>query len=509
MVFSSNVFLLYFMPGFFLLYFLLPRKARNYALLFASLLFYAWGAPDFLIQLVVSTIANFYLVKAMVAAKETENGKRKTENSPFSKILCGLSIAIPIGLLVFYKYANFFTENLFWLLGRLGYSQFSVLRSPFSKILLPIGISFFSFQSVTYTLDTYRGVNQPMKKLSDYMLYITMFPQLIAGPIVRYCDVADQIRHRESGYADRLQGFYRFVIGLCKKILIADVIGMEVDAILGPANLSAISAERLATLTERIAMLDSTTAWMVALAYTFQIYFDFAGYSDMAIGLGRIMGFKFPENFNNPYVSKSITEFWRRWHITLGAFIKNYLYLPLGGNRKGKARTYLNLWICFLLSGLWHGASWNFVVWGALHGLFICLDKVFNGKRRTENGKLSVLRSPFSVLLTFLFVTVTWMVFRIEKLDLAWTFIGRMFAFQFAPLPFSLNPRFYVTLLLAAIFSFITLTKAGRKLQDWVYNHAFTDRQHIFVWILSVAAFLFCIAALNASRFSPFIYFRF
>ena len=513
MVFSSNVFLLYFMPGFFLLYFLLPKKARNYALLFASLLFYAWGAPDFLIQLVVSTIANFYLVKAMVAAKETENAS-------LSKLLCGLSIAIPIGLLVFYKYANFFTENLFWLLGRLGYSQFSVFRSPFSKILLPIGISFFSFQSVTYTLDTYRGVNQPMKKLSDYMLYITMFPQLIAGPIVRYCDVADQIRHRESGYADRLQGFYRFVIGLCKKILIADVIGMEVDAILGPANLSALSAERLATLTERIAMLDSTTAWMVALAYTFQIYFDFAGYSDMAIGLGRIMGFKFPENFNNPYVSKSITEFWRRWHITLGAFIKNYLYLPLGGNRKGKARTYLNLWICFLLSGLWHGASWNFVVWGALHGLFICLDKIFNGKRnpegltdrmggKTENGKFSVLRSPFSVLLTFLFVTVTWMVFRIEKLDLAWTFIGRMFAFQFAPLPFSLNPRFYVTLLLAAIFSFVTLTKAGRKLQDSVYNHEFTDRQHIFVWILSMAAFLFCIAALNASRFSPFIYFRF
>ena len=341
-----------------------------------------------------------------------------------------------------------------------------------------------------------------MEKLSDFMLYITMFPQLIAGPIVRYCDVADQIRHRESSFADRLHGFYRFVIGLCKKILIADVIGMEVDAILGPANLSALSVQRLSVLTERITMLDSTTAWMVALAYAFQIYFDFAGYSDMAIGLGRIMGFKFPENFDNPYTSRSITEFWRRWHITLGAFIKNYLYVPLGGNRKGRARTYLNLWICFLLSGLWHGASWNFVVWGALHGLLICLEKM-------RNGKFSVRRSPFSVLLTFLFVTVTWMIFRIEKLDLAWTFLRRMFAFQFAPLHFQLNPRFYVTLLLAAIFSFITLTKAGRKLQEKVYYSEFTDKQHIFVWILSAAAFLFCIAALNASRFSPFIYFRF
>ena len=368
MVFSSNVFLLYFMPAFFLVYFLMPRKTRNYVLLLASLIFYAWGAPEFVIQLVVSTIANYFIVKAMC----------KTEKPAAKKWLCALSICISLGLLLFYKYGNFTMENFNALLGLTGHAPLT-----WTRILLPIGISFFSFQSVTYTLDTYRGVNKPLEKLTDYVLYITMFPQLIAGPIVRYRDVAEQIRQRESTMADRMQGFYRFVIGLSKKILIADVIGLCVDNVLGP---SALAASQVGEVMTRVAALDTGTAWLIALAYTFQIYFDFAGYSDMAIGLGRIMGFKFPENFDNPYTSRSITEFWRRWHMTLGAFIMNYLYIPLGGNRKGTGRMYLNLWLCFLLSGLWHGASWNFVIWGALHGLFICLDKLFLGKVMKKIG---------------------------------------------------------------------------------------------------------------------------
>ena len=353
MVFSSNVFLLCFMPMFFLVYFLLPKKTRNYTLLLASIVFYAWGAPDFLLQLLFSIVANFYLVKAMC---RTDQPRRK-------KLLCALSLLISLGLLAYYKYANFLVDNLNALISwfQKDSSPFSVFRFPFPQVLLPIGISFFTFQSITYTLDTYRGVNQPLRRLSDYMLYIIMFPQLIAGPIVRYCDVAEQIQQRESSMGDRLQGFYRFVIGLSKKILIADIMGAYVNA----------------TLKNPIAELDSGTAWLAALAYSFQIYFDFAGYSDMAIGLGRIMGFRFPENFDNPYTSRSVTEFWKRWHITLGSFIKNYLYIPLGGNRRGHARTYLNLWLCFLLSGLWHGASWNFVVWGALHGVLICLENVF------------------------------------------------------------------------------------------------------------------------------------
>ena len=489
MVFSSNVFLLYFMPIFFLVYFIVPKKIRNYVLMFASLLFYAWGAPEFIIQLIVSVILNFYLVRWMC----------RCEQLKLKKLLCGLSIAIPIGLLLFYKYSNFTVQNISTLAGWFGYKKLSTLNSQLSTILLPIGISFFSFQSVTYTLDTYRGVNQPMKKLSDFMLYISMFPQLIAGPIVRYCDVADQIRNRESSYADRLQGFYRFVIGLCKKVLIADVIGNQVDAVLNAADFATV-----------LPTMNTGTAWITALAYTFQIYFDFAGYSDMAIGLGRIMGFKFPENFDNPYTSRSITEFWRRWHITLGAFIKNYLYIPLGGNRKGKGRMYLNLWICFLLSGLWHGASWNFVVWGALHGIFICMDKLLeNGKRKTENGKRKTENSPFSVFLTFLTVTVLWVFFRIENISEAWTFVTRLFAFDFATPCTEVNLQFYVTLVVAAVFSFITLFPFGKRLQNAVYYTDYSDKGHIVVWIIAIALFFFSLAALNASGFSPFIYFRF
>lgn len=454
-------------------------------LLLASLIFYAWGAPEFIIQLVVSLIANFFIVRWMC----------KTEKPVAKKWLCALSIIISMGLLFFYKYGNFTMQNLNALLRLTGHAPLQ-----WTRILLPIGISFFSFQSVTYTLDTYRGVNPPLRKLSDYMLYITMFPQLIAGPIVRYTDVADQIRERESTMADRLQGFYRFVVGLCKKILIADVIGLCVDKMLGPA---ALDPSQVGDIMTRIATLDTGSAWLVALAYTFQIYFDFAGYSDMAIGLGRIMGFKFPENFDNPYTSRSITEFWRRWHKTLGAFIMNYLYIPLGGNRKGKARTYLNLWICFLLSGLWHGASWNFVIWGALHGLFICLDKLFLGKVMKRIGTVP------SVILTFLTVNIIWVFFRIEDIGLAWTFVTRLFAFDFSGFALDGNAHFYSILVLAVLFSFITLTPFGRKAQTAVYSTDYTDKQHVFVWIIAALAFVFCVAALNATSFSPFIYFRF
>ena len=491
MVFSSNVFLLYFMPLFFLVYFILPKKTRNYVLLLASLFFYAWGAPEFIIQLVVSVIVNFYLVRWMC----------KTEKAGTRRLLCALSICISLGLLFFYKYGNFMMENLNAIIGLTGHAPLT-----WKRILLPIGISFFSFQSVTYTLDTYRGVNQPLRKLSDYMLYITMFPQLIAGPIVRYRDVAEQIRSRESSMADRLQGFYRFVIGLCKKILIADVLGLQVDAILGSASLAPSMIGEVMT---RIAALDTGTAWLVSLAYTFQIYFDFAGYSDMAIGLGRVMGFKFPENFDNPYTSHSITEFWRRWHITLGAFIMNYLYIPLGGNRRGKGRMYFNLWVCFLLSGLWHGASWNFVVWGALHGLFICLDKLLNHHRDSSDKRSSFFRSPCSVVLTFLLVNLLWVFFRIQDIGMAWTFVTRLFAFDFSGFALDGNAHFYTIMVLAAIFSFLTLTGWGKKLEQKVFYTDFTDKQHVWVWVVAMLAFVFCVAALNATSFSPFIYFRF
>ena len=468
MVFSSNIFLLYFLPVFLAVYFLTPRKARNYVLLAASLLFYAYGAPEFVIQLIVSNIANFYIVRWM----------HRTEKPKLKKLLCGISITISLGLLFYFKYGNFTIDNISIVSGWLGLENLSTLNSKLSTILLPIGISFFSFQSVTYALDTYRNVNRPMDSLWDYMLYITMFPQLIAGPIIRYCEIADQIRNRESLYTDRLHGFYRFVIGLCKKILIADVIGFQVDAILGPSNYDILTSDQLTDIATRIAALDSTTAWIAIFAFTFQIYFDFAGYSDMAIGLGRMMGFKFPENFDNPYVSTTISEFWRRWHQTFSVFIKNYLYFPLGGSRvKTEARKYFNLWFCFLVSGLWHGAAWNFVVYGALQGIFI-------------------------FVLTRCF-------FRIERIDLSWLFIKRLVAFEFVPFHFSDNPHFYTTILVAAFFSFFTLSKFGLRVQNKVYFTEYGRRQHIIAFIISIFAFVFCLGALNASGFSPFIYFRF
>ncbi len=489
MVFSSNVFLLYFLPIFLSLYFITPKKFRNYTLLLASFIFYAYGAPEFVVQLILSNIANFYLVKYMY----------KSENVITKKILCGISIAISIGLLFYFKYGNFTMLNFNAIL-----SIFNQEPIEWIKIVLPIGISFFSFQSVTYTLDTYRGINEPMKRLTDYMLYITMFPQLVAGPIIRYCDIADQIRERESLMTDRLHGFYRFVLGLAKKILIADVIGYQVDKILGPSNYDVLSADQLQDIASKITNLDSTTAWIVILAFTFQIYFDFSGYSDMAIGLGRMMGFRFPENFDNPYVSTSISEFWRRWHQTFSVFMKNYLYFPLGGSRvKTEARKYFNLWICFLISGLWHGASWNFVIYGALQGIFICADKLFLVKWMSKLGRIP------SVIFTFAIIVLTRCFFRIERIDLSWMFLKRLFAFDFVPFHFSDNPHFYTTMIIAAIFSFITLTKFGLKWQDKVYFTEYNSKQHIVAFVLSIIGFIFCLGALNATGFSPFIYFRF
>lgn len=482
MVFSSHVFLIYFLPAFLLAYFLTPSRWRNITLLLASVLFYSWGAPDFILVLLGSTVANFYLVKAMCHAR----------NHGVKKLFCALAILLSLGLLAYFKYANFFVDNLNSALASLGLGTLS-----WTKVLLPIGISFFSFQSVTYVLDTYRGVNAPMRRLTDYVVYIIMFPQLIAGPIVRYTDIADQITSRRRlRWGECLQGFYRFVIGLSKKVLVADVLGRAVDVTLGGD----------------IASLDTGTAWIAIMAYTMQLYFDFSGYSDMAIGLGRIMGFRFPENFNNPYISRSITEFWRRWHITLGAFMRNYLYIPLGGNRKGRGRTYFNLWLVFLLSGLWHGASWNFVLWGAYHGLFLVIERLLGVGGRTVDFRSPVLRSLAAVggtLYTFVVAMVGWALFRIDDLSLCWQFVSRLFAFDFSGFALLQQHQFYAILAVSLAFAFLAAFPWGRKLQQWTFYTRFTPLQHIPVWLVAVFLLFFALGALTASDFSPFIYFRF
>ena len=470
MIFSSHIFLLCFLPVFLTVYFLVPPKGRNLVLLLASVVFYAWGAPDFILILLASTVANFYLVKAMHRAQRTS----------LKKIYCTLAILLSLGLLAYFKYANFFVDNANALLASLGLGTMT-----WTKVLLPIGISFFTFQSITYVIDTYRGINAPMRRLTDYMVYIIMFPQLIAGPIVRYTDIADQITaQRRLRWEECLQGFYRFVIGLAKKVLIADVIGRTVDVVLAGD----------------LAVLDSGTAWITIAAYTMQLYFDFSGYSDMAIGLGRIMGFRFPENFDNPYTSASISEFWRRWHITLGAFMRNYLYLPLGGNRHGTARTYLNLWMVFLLSGLWHGASWNFVIWGAYHGFFLVLERLLGINKQ---------RKAWRIIPTFIILLVGWAIFRIEDLPSCWTFIQRLFCFDFSGFALADHPQYYATLLVALVFSFLTLLPLGKRLERWVFHTQYGNTRLAAVWIVACLLFFCCLMTLTATKFRPFIYFRF
>ncbi|MCR5657954.1 MAG: MBOAT family protein [Bacteroidales bacterium] len=472
MVFSSNIFLFFFLPVFLILYYLTPRKIRNYTLLLFSLLFYAYGAPDFVLVLVGECIINYYLVKGMA--------KAKGERSKVKSVLCALSIVMSLGLLIYFKYANFIVENLNEMLGWFHHEPIGWM-----KVALPIGISFFTFQSITYTLDVYRGTTPPSEKLTDYVLYIMMFPQLIAGPIVNYNTVAAQLVSRESTMEGRTLGFYRFVIGLAKKVLIANTLALYADQVFGM----------------NYAELSTGSAWLGILSYTMQIYFDFSGYSDMAIGLGMMMGFRFPENFNDPYTSKSITEFWKRWHITLGNFIMHYLYIPLGGNRKGKGRMYLNLWLCFLLSGLWHGASWNFVLWGAFHGFFICLDKLISGKRK-------VSRFPLSTLITFFLVMMGWVLFRVDDIAGAGRYFVALFSFN-GGLHGTTDALFWTTLAIAVFFSFLTLSKWGQRLQDTIFAEHYSKRLSWVMFAITLILLVLSTGALCVTDFNPFIYFRF
>ena len=471
MVFSSNIFLFFFLPIFLIAYFVTPQKFRNYTLLFFSLIFYAYGAPDFVFLLVGECIINYFIVRGMA----------KTEKTATKKWLCALSVIMALGLLLYFKYANFFMENLNAVLGWMHHEPVGWM-----KVALPIGISFFTFQSITYTLDVYRGTTPPSNKLTDYVLYIMMFPQLIAGPIVNYNSVAAQLVERTSTMEDRVVGFYRFIIGLGKKVLIANTLAAYADQVF------AMNYADLAT----------GTAWIGILSYTFQIYFDFSGYSDMAIGLGKMMGFKFPENFNDPYTSRSVTEFWKRWHMTLGNFIMNYLYIPLGGNRKGKGRMYLNLWLCFLLSGLWHGASWTFVLWGAFHGFFICADKLFLKDVLKKVGKWP------AVILTFFIVNMGWVLFRADTAVDAGGFYQALFAFRGGEIVPS-DALFWFTFGLAVIFSFLTLFKGGQKLQDTIFADHYSKGLSWTMFALCLVLLILSAGSLCVSDFNPFIYFRF
>ena len=446
-------------------------------LLLASILFYSWGAPKFIFVLLGTTFADFYLVKWM--HESTESRKQK--------ILLSVSVVMNIGLLCYFKYANFFIENV-----NAVFLQSGVTEIKWISVVLPIGISFYTFETITYVVDVYRGIHKPLKNVWDYQVYIMLFPKLIAGPIIRFHDLADQIkaedRKKNDTFDNRLIGFYRFSIGLGKKVIIANQIGAQADLIFNQ---------------ESFADLSTSAAWLGILAYTFQIYFDFSGYSDMAIGIGRMMGFRFPENFNNPYTASSITDFWRRWHISVSSWMKNYLYIPLGGNRvKSTSRLYFNLWLVFLISGLWHGAAWSFVFWGAYHGLFLILERGFLLKFYERIGRLP------STLITFVIVMIGWVFFRVEDFSRSIQYIKRMFTFS-SPITIEFSIQFYTFAGMAVFFSFFTMFKNGQKIQDAVYFNNYEIPKHIVMFVISNLLLVLSLSYIVSSGFNPFIYFRF
>lgn len=472
MVFSSSLFLLYFLPVFLLFYYFADVKYKNYVALAASVFFYAWGAPTFIFIVAGSIVVDFFAVKEM----HQSTGRKK-------KLLVAFSVVLNIGLLLYFKYANFFVENFNVML-----EAFGGKPAEWTKVALPIGISFFSFQKMTYAVDVYRKVHAPLKRMSDFALYILMFPQLIAGPIVRFNEIADQLEDRRynENVDNRLTGFFRFALGLGKKVLIANVMGEYADSVF------ALEPSAMTT----------ATAWMGVIAYAFQIYYDFAGYSDMAIGLGRMIGFDFLENFNNPYISQNISEFWRRWHISLGRWMRDYLYIPLGGNRVSKRRMYLNLWFVFLISGFWHGAAWTFVIWGAFHGFFLIADRLFLLKFYSKIGKYP------AIVITFVITLVGWVFFRAETLPYALDFIGRMFSFTAGPAVY-ISQKVWIILIIGAFFGF---WGAFGKVEQWQMK-LFAKKQQLSTLVVmtlaSVVLFTLSLAAITSSGFNPFIYFRF
>ena len=474
MVFSSSTFLFLFLPLVLLVHSLLgSTKWRNLTLLLFSLLFYYWG-EGLGVLLMVWTIGINYMIGLLMEGREDQR----------KKWVLGFGVGLNLLGLGFFKYANFFIDNLNIFLDWTGLPE--VVMEP---VHLPIGISFFTFQAITYIVDIYRGDASVQRNPFNLALYISLFPQLIAGPIVRYNEIQQQLSRRLLGLQQFTEGIRRFIIGLAKKVLIADRLGYVADQVFA----------------QETSVLQIDAAWLGLICYAFQIYFDFSGYSDMAIGIGRMLGFNFPENFRYPYTARSIREFWRRWHITLSTWFRDYLYIPLGGNRKGTSRTIFHLILVFFLCGLWHGASWNFVIWGLFHGLFLGLE-------RTKWGEW-LERLPIILRHTYvlLVVLVSWVFFRAETLDQALQYLGALFGLGMEGAHFTstlfLNREILAVLIMATLFSTPVYLKIVNRVQ------ALQERKLLFgeiiKWIALFALFLFSVASILSSAYSPFIYFRF
>lgn len=476
MVFSSLEFLFIFLPLTLLFYFMLNKKYRNVFLLIASLFFYAWG-ETFLVLVMIASIMITYLGGILI------NYFKKKENNLLAKFSLILTISLNLSFLIYFKYSNFFVENV---------QSFGFMKSFYLEtIILPIGISFYTFQALSYVIDVYRNDALVQRNPINLGLYISLFPQLIAGPIVRYHDIAKQIVNRNERTALFASGVLKFVRGFVKKILIANPMGLIADSAFS------VYPDSISTL----------AAWAGVIAYTLQIYFDFSGYSDMAIGLGRMFGFTFLENFKHPYISKSIQEFWRRWHISLSSWFRDYLYIPLGGNRIGVKRTYFNLIFVFLITGLWHGANWNFMLWGLYHGFFLILERLGLLKRISN----PMIRHVYVILI----VIVGWVFFRAESFTHSINYLKSMFLFTGGGLqtPIYYFDNYYLLILLLGIlFSTPIRQKLFKNSSKYlIINHSNLKRKaFIYVNLLIYFGLMtWCIAELSVGSYNPFIYFRF
>ena len=468
MVFTSHIFVYYLLPLLLLVYYNLPYRRRNVFLTLMSYAFYGWWDPRFMILMMTTTLVNFACGSVIA---HPDNGPAVRRGA------LAASVIVSLGLLGFFKYFMFLTHGVNEVLALAGHDLLPVLR-----VTLPIGISFYTFQALSYTIDVYRGDAPPARSFIDFACFVSMFPQLIAGPIIRYRTVARQLVHREHTLARFAPGTALFIIGFAKKILLANPMGEAADAVFGASGPAVADA------------------WFGVIAYAFQIYFDFSAYSDMAVGLGRMLGFEFPRNFNAPYRADSITDFWRRWHISLSTFLRDYLYIPLGGNRKGRTRTYVNLATVMLLGGLWHGAGWTFVAWGAMHGTLLIWER-WMGKDSLYAALPRVLR----VAVTFVLVLMTWVFFRADSMSGAGGYFGAMFGVREASggsllLAAELYTRRNVTI--AVICAIIAI-------QPWQAFDWSQKRLNVFAVLGLLGLFAFSLAVMSTQAFNPFLYFQF
>jgi alginate O-acetyltransferase complex protein AlgI len=469
MLFHEPLFLIFF-PVLYVLYLSAKKgSAKSWILLCASILFYTWGEPLFVPVLFVSILIDYQLSRSIVTAPERSR-----------RALLAFGIAGNLGVLIFYKYTDFLAANL-----NLALAPFTAERLPLLNIALPIGVSFVVFEKITYLVDIYRGVSKPAGKLAHYAMFVFLFPKLLAGPILKYHDMAEQIatpRHPE--WEDFWQGLLRFIRGLAKKLLIADTVAPLSDMIFGapPGTLSA------------------HYAWLGAACFAIQIYFDFSGYSDMAIGLARMFGYRFSENFRNPFISQTLTEFWQRWHISFTTFIRDYLYVALGRNRKGHARYIVNLWICFLLSGLWHGASWNFVIWGAYNGMILMLDRMFLSKFVRRSGRI------VGMAITLVILMFSFAIFRSTSIDHLTGHLAAMIGLSSGAatfdIPGDIAAAFVVGWIICLLPAMPFYEPLRRAYLTRALPYGFVNAMLIVLYVLAFARSL-------AVPFKPFIYFRF